>query len=374
MFAKRVILTLIETKGKNPAIVFLKDPSGLRPSGCNFIGHFFTTFPFMFQRYCLIVFLAVLSLGHIAFAQSGTSNVADSTENIWKYTKESNLSIAGVVLTRELMEHSEGAQNWPFLPLAAPMYNYKETMEKDFGKILSMKGEGGVMVTPYDVELKGEWTFGLIHLLELGVSAGILSAWNYGEYAQFMGKYDPHEKDFDSDIFLTEYAYMTQGRLGLALPLMVFLPKSKWSKIILRLGASLQYYGYTGADDGELWHAGVEVGVNGWRYDHSATFIYMLPFEHLKMVMIKTSVGGYFNDSQFDDIYKAYDPSFKTVRIQPMMIYKMSEKWVATFMMPIARERKFVTEDYVARERFLLEQDGSEWNIKTILLIFTRKF
>ena len=320
------------------------------------------------------MFLAVLSLGHIAFAQSGTSNVADSTENIWKYTKESNLSIAGVVLTREVMEHSEGAQNWPFLPLAAPMYNYKETMEKDFGKILSMKGEGGVMVTPYDVELKGEWTFGLIHLLELGVSAGILSAWNYGEYAQFMGKYDPHEKDFDSDIFLTEYAYMTQGKLGLTLPLMVLLPKSKWSKIILRLGASLQYYGYTGADDGELWHAGVEVGVNGWRYDHSATFIYMLPFEHLKMVMIKTSVGGYFNDSQFDDIYKSYDPSFKTVRIQPMMVYKMSEKWVATFMMPIARERKFVTEDYVARERFLLEQDGSEWNIKTILLIFTRKF
>ena len=90
--------------------------------------------------------------------------------------------------------------------------------------------------------------------------------------------------------------------------------------------------------------------------------------------MIKTSVGGYFNDSQFDGIYKAYDPSFKTVRIQPMMIYKMSEKWVATFMMPIARERKFVTEDYVARERYLLEQDGSEWNIKTILLIFTRKF
>ena len=156
--------------------------------------------------------------------------------------------------------------------------------------------------------------------------------------------------------------------------MLAFLPKSKWTKIILKGTAEYAYSGYTGADDGEVWKAGSENLVNGFKYKCGGTLIYMLPFKRVNMAMVSANVSGFKHAYDFDSVYKDYNPGFKTVSITPMASVKISENWNGMLMAVVSRDRVFENRRYPTTEEPLQKQVGSEWDLRTVMFIASRKF
>ena len=214
----------------------------------------------------------------------------------------------------------------------------------------------------------------LIHMLEIGVQANGGTAINYGETSTFMGVYDVEERDYHQDYIFTEYSYGFAYKASLTLPLLVLLPKSDWTKIILKASGEYAYSGYTGADDGEVWKAGNGNMVNGFHYKCGGTLIYMLPFKRVPMAMVAANVSGYKHAYDFDPAYKDYNPTFKTVNVTPMLSFKVNDLWNGMLMAVISRDRLYEENRYKASEELLQKQVGAEWDLRTIMCVFTRKF
>jgi hypothetical protein len=200
------------------------------------------------------------------------------------------------------------------------------------------------------------------------------TAINYGETATFMGVYEPENRDYRQDIIFTEYAYGLHYHGSLTIPLLAILPKSDWTKIILKGTGEYTYSGYTGAKDGEVWKAGAQNLVNGFRYKYGGTLIYMLPFARVPMVMFAATVSGFKHEYDFDDTYKDYNPGFKTVNLTPMASVKINDEWNGMLMLAISRDRKFENRRYPTTEELLQKQVGAEWDLRTVMFIASRKF
>jgi hypothetical protein len=142
----------------------------------------------------------------------------------------------------------------------------------------------------------------------------------------------------------------------------------------LKLSGEYAYSAYTGADDGEVWKAGNGNMVNGFHYKCGGTLIYMTPFKRFPMAMLTANVSGYKHAYDFATVYKDYNPAFKTVSIVPMLSFKLNETWNGTLMAAISRDRRYEQDHYEANEELLQKQVGAEWDLRTIMCIFTRKF
>lgn len=309
-------------------------------------------------------------------AESGAdlSAVADTAAG-WTFGSERSVTFVGLVMTHYVLKNSRDARDWPLMWFPFPFYvSQSFKAERDFGKLLGVKGEVVGTLSVLDLAFSAEVGFSLIHLLEFGVFGRIGSAWNYNEDAIFMGLYEPEWGDFRRLTFLMDYVYNVQYKAGLTLPLLAFLPKSDWTKIIVRLGWNLEYIGFTGADDGGLWRAGVETSVNGYRTRENVTLIYILPFQYFKMFMVSVSRNGFLHDSDFDEVYQPYDPDFRTVSVMPMLQFSFSEKLGGMAMLMIGRERKFENDDFIGSERFLQKRVGHEWALKMGMIMVTYKF
>lgn len=303
----------------------------------------------------------------VAEMEGGVSGVRTSIEH--------NFTWMAFVLTHQAMRHTENMKSWPFFAIASPVsWTSSLRAEKDLGKLLTLKGFGAGNVSIMDVGVTGDVSLEVIHLLELGASGNVHSGLNYSRNMSFMGVYDPEERDFDDDIFMTEFAYGVKYRVGLSIPLLALLPKSDWTKIILKPIANWTYTGYTGARDGEIWRCGQGASVNGWRYRYGGMLIYMLPFERFPMFMVNGGVGGFMKSAKFDEVYEDYDPYFKTVSFMPMLSVKISENWSGMLMTIISRDRSYNKYHYDGDEEYLLKRVGSEWRMNMIMMTFTRKW
>lgn len=291
----------------------------------------------------------------------------------WKITRDPKLMIASLLFMKDALKHSKTLKDWPIFFVAAPMLTIDNSIERDFLKMFSLKLGVGERLSPVDVGATASINLGLFHLLEFGVSGGLNSAWNYGGDGDFMGAYNPAKADFEGDLFLAEFAYNGQGKASLSIPMMMFLPKSKWTKIVLTAGASMTYHAYTGAPDGTPWTAGMEGGVNGIVEDYRLSLMYLFPFEQLKMAMVTMSYNGYLRSSYFDEIYEDYDPDYKTISINPMLVFALKSQWSAMVMAPIVRERVYDRDVYEAHERYLMKKTGSEWTLKMVMFVLTCK-
>ena len=189
-----------------------------------------------------------------------------------------------------------------------------------------------------------------------------------------MGVYDPEKRDYRQDVTFTEYLYGINYHGALTLPLLAFLPKSDWTKIILKGTAEYTYSGYTGAEDKQVWKAGGQDMVNGFRYKYGGTLIYMLPFERVPMFMFAATVSAFKHAYDFDDTYKDYNPGFKTVSLTPMASVKISEKWNGMLMAVVSRNRVFENRRYPTTEELLQKQVDSEWDLRMVMFIASRKF
>lgn len=300
------------------------------------------------------------------------NTVADSS---FRVQLNHSFTWAAFILSHKALKNSKELHNWLFFPLASPIaWNTDLHVEKDFGKLMTLKGLVGGNASIMDFGINTDVTMELIHLLEFGVSANIHSSLNYGDAATFMGVYNPEKRDFDDDIFMTAFAYGIKYHVGATIPLIAFLPKSDWTKIILRPNASWTYTAYTNAEDGEIWKSGSDYSANGYRYRYGGTLIYMLPFRRVPMLMVNAGIGGFFKSTEFDDVYSDYDPYFKTFSITPMLSIRISEKWNGMLLSNISRDRKYEHFHYEPAEELLQKRSGSEWNMKVIMMTFTRKF
>lgn len=309
-----------------------------------------------------------------SFADEKAESSADSLSLV-RTDWEHGLSFSAVVLSHRALRNSKSLHNWPFFAFAMPMsWTSSFKLGLELNRMLSVKGIAGGSLTLFGVGVKAGVKLELLHLLEVGVETNAGSAINYGDMSTFMGVFDPKKKDYSQDMFMTEFSYGVRYDAGISLPLMVVLPKSKWTKIMLRPTASLSYSAYTGASDGEVWKAGSANMVNGYNYRYGGSLIYMLPFRHFPMAMVSTEIKGFLHESDFDESYRAYDPGFKTVSVTPMLAIKLDEKWSGMLMAPISRDRRYRNYRYENGQEILQERVGSEWTLNAVIFILTRKF
>ena len=296
-------------------------------------------------------------------------NASSITTNL-----DNTFSIISLVLPHNSLRNSKTLHNWPFFAFSVPAWALNFNIQKNMGPLLTLKGSSGGNLGFEGINLRAGVSLELIHLLELGVQGLGGTAINYGETATFMGVYDPEKRDYRQDVTFTEYLYGINYHGALTLPLLAFLPKSDWTKIILKGTAEYTYSGYTGAEDKQVWKAGGQDMVNGFRYKYGGTLIYMLPFERVPMFMFAATVSGFKHEYDFDDTYKDYNPGFKTVSLTPMASVKISEKWNGMLMAVVSRDRVFENRRYPTTEELLQKQVGAEWDLRTVMFIASRKF
>ena len=305
-------------------------------------------------------------------AEPDSTALADSST--FKYSTENTLSIVSIVLPHNSLRNSETLHNWPFFAFAAPSWSYSLKVQQECNKLLGLKGTAGGDVSFAGLGLKFDISAELMHLLELGVQANTGTALNYKKTATFMGVYDPEERNYRQDVIFTEYSYGLRYHAALTFPLLALLPKSDWTKIILKGSADLIYSAYTGANDKEVWKAGNDNQVNGLKYRYGGTLIYMMPFKRVPMAMLSASASGFKHEYDFDETYKDYNPGFVTVNITPMVSIKVSEKWNGMLMASVSRDRVFENRRYPTTEELLQKQVDSEWDLRAVMFILSRKF
>lgn len=302
---------------------------------------------------------------------------ADSSsapDTSFRMKQENTFSIINILLPHHSLRNSKTLHDWPFFTFAAPSFSSSFKIEKDFGKILGIGGNAAGDLNFACLALHSQLDLTLIKLLVLSIQGNLTSGWNYGETSTFMGVYNPEKKDYRQDMFFTHFSYGINYRAKLTIPVMAFLPKSKWTKILLSASGSLDYAAYTGANDGEAWLAGSEVRANGYKMQYGGSLIYILPFKHWNMVMVSANVNGFLHDYYFDDVYADYDPDFKTLSITPMAIFKLSEKWTGTFIAVISRDREYEARTYESSQEILQKRIGTSWGPRVFTFIINRKF
>lgn len=325
----------------------------------------------------ILTFLISVSICH---AEESVSNEASAENCVPADTSlrievDHGLTFIGLIMTHKALRNSKLLHSWPLFGFATPAaWNSAIKLEKDFSKLLTLKSAAGAAFSFAGLTLSAETSLAIMHLLELGIQGNVGSAINYGDAATFMGVYDPEKRDFSHDIFMTEFTYGFKYKASLTIPLVAFLPKSNWTKIILKPTASFSYNAYTGADDGEVWKAGAENSINGFKYSYGGVLIYLLPFSRVPMAMISANVGGFKHAYDFDEAYADYDPAFKSISITPMLSLNISEKWNGMVMASFSRDRKYENYRYEPTEEILQKRIGSEWGAKTIICTLTRKF
>ena len=62
------------------------------------------------------------------------------------------------------------------------------------------------------------------------------------------------------------------------------------------------------------------------------------------------------------------------VSITPMASVKISDKWNGMLMVNISRDRVYENQPYPSTEEVLQKQVDSEWELKAVMFIASRKF
>ncbi len=316
-----------------------------------------------------------MSVNAAVVADTSAKNILPKNESsVWESSFEKNISLVGILMLKPALRNSKTFHDWPLVGFVAPSFGSAYRLNGKFSKLFSPSWELGGNFDFAGLNLKTGLNLNFFHLLELGGVVQWRTAFNYGDNATLQGVYRPEKRDFEKDWFFEEFSYDFQGKAALSLPLMMFLPSSDWTKIILKFSGSLLYIAYTGAEDGEVWRSGMGMKANGVVSDVGATIIYMLPFETLKMIMFSASVGGYLRDSYFDSVYKDYDPDFQTWRLTPMAMLKFNESWSGMLMTSFSRERRYENNRYEAEEEILQKRIGTQWKAMVFIFVLTYKF
>ena len=236
-------------------------------------------------------------------------------------------------LPHQSLRNSESMHDWPFAFSVFPLgWNTAFRLQKDLGKWITPKASLNGDLLLFGLGIRSDFSVELLRILEVGVQGDVRTAINYGSVATFMGTYNPEKKNYDCDAFMTRFLLGVNYHATLSIPLMAFLPRTAWTKWILKAEASLNYLHYTGADDGDVWIVGTEIAANGYKWQYGATFICLLPFAHFPMAMVSYGVQGIMHKADYDTVYDPYDPEFKRIHVTPQIVIKLNENWAGMLM------------------------------------------
>ncbi|MBQ1590636.1 MAG: hypothetical protein II077_01155 [Treponema sp.] len=202
-------------------------------------------------------------------------------------------------------------------------------------------------------------------LFSVFAKASIGTAWNYGNWVDLIGIYNPAESEYDPLTSFSEFFY------GMAFGARAMAPLPKHN--IIQLSFNTDYVAFSGADDGEPWVCGTERDcVNGWRYEASAMLAHTFDGPKLKMVGLSSSISGRYSADDFDKVYQPYNPAFKTYSIGAMSQFTLTEKQSLLLMLNVSRKRKFErdTDEYEAEETLMQKYVGAKWGFDGIMIMW----
>ena len=203
-------------------------------------------------------------------------------------------------------------------------------------------------------------------LFSLFARAHVETAWNYGSAYTLIGLYNPEEATYESVTPFAEFSY------GMAFGANVLVPITKTN--IIKLSYCTDYIAFSAAEDGEPWLCGTEGNcVNGWRYDASALYAHTFEGPKLKMVGISASLCGIYDEDDFAEIYKPYNPGFKTYSVSAVSQFSIIEKQSLVVILKASRNRKFEKDidEYKPEETLVQKYERAQWCFEGVSLIWT---
>ena len=309
--------------------------------------------------------------GQEAAAEAG----AEEDAGRFTFSVEKILSISAISLFRNDLRHSdsESVRKWNFMILPAPSFALGAKITHRPSKILRYSAGAGAALTFPGAGLNAALGVTLLDLLELSASETLFSGWNISSFNN-MGVYDTARKDYGKSDFARNFSYTTLLGAKLTVPLMLALPKSDWTRLLLQGSAGLELSRFTDAHDGEAWHCGGGAAANGWQVLYGGALVWMLPHKVVRTAVLSVGWKRYLKDSYFERAYLPYDPDFLSCSITPMLSLKFSGKSSGMLLCMVSRERKFADDGYVSNEELLQTRTGARWRLKTVMFTWTHSF
>jgi len=231
--------------------------------------------------------------------------------------------------------------------------------------IFSFNNKADLTLSPAGTGTGFSSSVSITPLFSLFANAHIETAWNYGSYIELVGVYNPAKKDYDKLTSFSEFSY----GFGFGAVAIVPLPK----KNIINLSYKTDYIAFSGAEDGEPWVCGTEYNcVNGWRYDASAMLAHTFNGPKLKMLGISGSASGIYDEDDFNKIYEAYNPGFRTYSISAISNFSLTERQTLMVMAKVSRNRCFELDknDYEAEETLMQKYKRAKWGFDGIMIMW----
>ena len=91
----------------------------------------------------------------------------------------------------------------------------------------------------------------------------------------------------------------------------------------------------------------------------------------LKMAALTGGAHGWYNEDDYDECYKPYNPTYVTFTITPMVQLQPNQKQHIMVMGTIARERQFENENFKSKEMLSQVYTSSKWRFKSITCVWS---
>lgn len=242
---------------------------------------------------------------------------------------------------------------------------------------------GNLEITPVSIlpQLRVEFT--PIAFLKFSSWAQIGTAWNIGDQEspvfQGLGKYNSLKGKYESVDSFSQW-YYEWGIEGLFQFDAAALWPGDWHHIVCMALYDVDYKGMTGMGEGDVynWQTGTEK-VNGWYYYGSVILGYQMPLV-VQTVGVQFEWQGYYDNfgTEAGKTYKTWDPYFDSMSVNPIAIFKFSEKDSLTMCLNFQTRRNYdVTEvagNSILLEYPLLKTVGSEWYFRRVAFSYSHWF
>lgn len=151
-----------------------------------------------------------------------------------------------------------------------------------------------------------------------------------------------------------------------------------WHHIVFMATYEFHLSGLTGQANGHPWCWATDYNmVNGPNYYANVILGYQMP-KKISMVGLQAEFKGYYSDSQFDSVYKAFEGSFCNVDLSPFAVFSLTKKDTLFVLFTIERRKGFDTKrGFInGRDQNVLEMrcSGGEWYFKRIALRYIHNF
>lgn len=247
---------------------------------------------------------------------------------------------------------------------------YSHIIPTPFGTNPLVKGNNlnlssSLELTPVSIAPQFSVSFTPIAFLNFSASAKFATGWEFigiqgmGDFVSNKGGYE-NLTPFEHYFYEYKFSGLFQFDLAAVVP-------GDWNHVVTLATYDVIYKGITGVDASKPWiWQGTGEGFNGWNYNSSIILGYQMPLV-LQTVGLQCEFSGYYNNSNLDKSFDAWNPTFMKIAINPICILKFNEKHALTIQLGISSRRGFSSEKPTdEKTNFSLDYNGREWYFNRI--------